>query len=83
MDLTVLKSCTLCPRNCKVDRLSGKTGFCGANDKLYLARAALHFWEEPCISGEAGSGTVFFQAVICGVYIAKTRKYHAWMQEKK
>lgn len=60
MNLEKLKTCTLCPRNCKVDRLSGKTGFCGANDKLYLARAALHFWEEPCISGERGSGTVFF-----------------------
>lgn len=60
MDLDILKSCTLCPRNCKIDRFSGKKGFCGANDKLYLARAALHFWEEPCISGEKGSGTVFF-----------------------
>ena len=60
MKTDILKSCTLCPRNCKVDRLSGQTGYCGANDKLYLARAALHFWEEPCISGEAGSGTVFF-----------------------
>lgn len=55
-----LKSCELCPRRCKADRLSGETGFCGADDKLYLARAALHFWEEPCISGEKGSGTVFF-----------------------
>lgn len=60
MDLNILKSCTICPRNCKVDRLSGKAGYCGADDKLYLARAALHFWEEPCISGEQGSGTVFF-----------------------
>lgn len=60
MNLDILKECTLCPRNCKTDRLSGKAGFCGANDKLYLARAALHFWEEPCISGEQGSGTVFF-----------------------
>lgn len=60
MNFNILKHCTLCPRNCGVDRLSGNTGFCGANDKLYLARAALHFWEEPCISGENGSGTVFF-----------------------
>lgn len=60
MNSNTLSSCTLCPRNCKVDRLSGKMGFCGADDKLYLARAALHFWEEPCISGEQGSGTVFF-----------------------
>ena len=51
--------CSLCPRNCMVDR--GKTtGFCGANDKIRIGRAALHFFEEPCISGNAGSGAVFF-----------------------
>ena len=60
MDAKILKTCTLCPRNCRIDRSAGKTGFCGADDKVYLARAALHFWEEPCISGEAGSGAVFF-----------------------
>lgn len=60
MDLKVLRNCTLCPRNCNIDRCAGKSGFCGADDELYLARAALHFWEEPCISGENGSGTVFF-----------------------
>lgn len=60
MSLEKLKNCTLCPRSCKADRFSGQSGFCGADDKLYLARAALHFWEEPCISGERGSGTVFF-----------------------
>lgn len=58
MDL--LKSCKLCPRNCNVNRLDNKIGFCKATDKLKVARAALHFWEEPCISGEKGSGTVFF-----------------------
>ena len=52
--------CTLCPRNCGVDRDNGKIGYCGQTDKVYVARAALHMWEEPCISGEAGSGTVFF-----------------------
>jgi len=51
--------CNLCPRNCNVDR-SYQTGFCKANDKIRIARAALHHWEEPCISGENGSGTVFF-----------------------
>ncbi len=55
-----LKSCTLCPRECKVDRSNGVKGYCGYDDKLYVARAALHMWEEPCISGENGSGTVFF-----------------------
>ena len=52
-------NCTLCPRNCRVDR-SKTVGVCGMSDKPSLARAALHFWEEPCISGEHGSGTVFF-----------------------
>lgn len=56
----LLSSCALCPRACGVDRLSGKRGFCGADGRLRVARAALHHWEEPCISGEAGSGTVFF-----------------------
>lgn len=51
--------CTLCPRNCKTDR-SVRKGFCGQHDALVIARAALHFWEEPCISGSGGSGTVFF-----------------------
>ena len=53
------KSCTLCPRECGIDRTKA-TGFCGATDKIKAARAALHFWEEPCISGTQGSGTVFF-----------------------
>ena len=54
------KNCTLCPRNCAVDRTAGERGICGQTDELKVARAALHFWEEPCISGEEGSGTVFF-----------------------
>ena len=52
--------CTLCPRNCNVDRENGKTGYCGEKATIRVARAALHFWEEPCISGKTGSGTVFF-----------------------
>ena len=53
--------CDLCPRQCKADRSLGETGFCGANDSyIKISRAALHFWEEPCISGTRGSGTVFF-----------------------
>ena len=51
--------CTLCPRQCGVDR-SVKAGFCGMGERPRVARAALHFWEEPCISGTRGSGTVFF-----------------------
>ena len=52
--------CTLCPRNCGVNRKEGKTGFCGSTSEIRIARAALHMWEEPCISGLEGSGTVFF-----------------------
>lgn len=54
------KVCTLCPRNCSVDRKNGEKGICGQTAELKVARAALHFWEEPCISGTSGSGTVFF-----------------------
>ena len=52
--------CNLCPRNCMAKRTEGKRGYCLCDDKLLVARAALHMWEEPCISGRAGSGTVFF-----------------------
>ncbi|MBO4346946.1 MAG: radical SAM protein [Lachnospiraceae bacterium] len=52
-------NCNLCPRKCNIDRSQNK-GFCGAGKKVTLARAALHFYEEPSISGTAGSGAVFF-----------------------
>ena len=52
--------CTLCPRNCHADRVSGHAGFCGMGASLKAAKAYLHMWEEPCITGENGSGTVFF-----------------------
>ena len=51
--------CSACPRNCKIDRTSSP-GFCGVTNTFRVARAALHHWEEPCISGSKGSGTVFF-----------------------
>ena len=56
----LLKKCLLCPRRCGADRINGEKGICGAGERLKVARAALHYWEEPCISGERGSGTVFF-----------------------
>ena len=59
MDLLDYTSCRLCPRNCGCDRRI-TTGFCGCRAGLRAARAALHHWEEPCISGTRGSGTVFF-----------------------
>ena len=51
--------CVCCPRMCKVNRDSER-GFCGQTNEIRVARAALHMWEEPCISGNTGSGTVFF-----------------------
>ena len=55
----ILKKCTLCPRECGINRYE-KPGFCLADNKIRVARADLHMWEEPPISGEKGSGTVFF-----------------------
>ncbi|MBS6194179.1 MAG: radical SAM protein [Clostridiales bacterium] len=55
-----LENCTLCPRMCRVNRLAGEKGFCGMDGRIRGARAALHMWEEPCISGKKGSGAVFF-----------------------
>ncbi len=54
-----MESCNLCPRACGADRAAEK-GFCGGGYTIKAARASLHFWEEPCISGKNGSGTVFF-----------------------
>jgi len=54
-----LGSCTLCPRECGADRIN-RVGYCGVPADAVVGRASLHMWEEPCISGEEGSGTVFF-----------------------
>lgn len=56
----MIDSCRLCPRACGRNRAAGERGVCGETDVIRLARAALHFWEEPCISGTKGSGAVFF-----------------------
>lgn len=58
--------CTLCPRNCHANRVNGSLGYCRAVAEVTAARAALHFWEEPCISGTNGSGTVFFSGCSLG-----------------
>ena len=61
MDLTDLyRHCTLCPRQCGVDRTAGQRGFCGQPAHIRAARASLHRWEEPCLAGEQGAGTIFF-----------------------
>lgn len=63
--MLIPQHCTLCPRKCGADRTQNR-GVCGADGQLTAARAALHFWEEPCISGEKGSGTVFFTGCSLG-----------------
>lgn len=57
--MEILKNCCLCPRNCGINRYEQK-GYCGANNKLKIAHYSLHMWEEPVISGDTGSGTIFF-----------------------
>lgn len=61
-----MRHCMLCPRNCGADRASGRKGRCHAGRRVYVARAALHMWEEPCISGDGGSGAVFFSGCPLG-----------------
>jgi putative pyruvate formate lyase activating enzyme len=56
----IMGSCTLCPRECRVDRIEGETGFCGLGPVAVLSRALPHFGEEPPISGTGGAGTLFF-----------------------
>ena len=60
------EKCGLCPRQCKVNRQAEETGVCGVGSTLKIARAALHYWEEPCISGKNGSGAVFFSGCSLG-----------------
>lgn len=57
--MNILKSCNLCNRNCNINRYLSQ-GVCGANETLKVARCALHYYEEPCISGKNGSGAIFF-----------------------
>ena len=66
------KNCILCPRKCGIDRTE-RPGACGVGDRLRVARAALHFWEEPCISGTKGSGTVFFSGCNLGCVYCQNR----------
>ena len=66
-------SCTLCPRNCRVDRRIS-TGYCREKSSLHVARASLHMWEEPCISGTGGSGTVFFSGCNMGCVFCQNKR---------
>lgn len=73
----------LCPRECHVDRTAGKKGYCKASDELVVARAALHMWEEPCISGEEGSGTVFFSGCALGCIYCQNKNIAKGLAGKK
>lgn len=55
-----LDKCILCPRQCMINRNKGELGFCRAGNRIKIAKSYLHMWEEPCISGDKGSGTIFF-----------------------
>ena len=66
--------CNLCPRECNVDRGLGKIGFCKVPNQIMVARAGLHFWEEDCISGKEGSGTVFFSGCNLRCVYCQNRK---------
>ena len=74
MILHLMEACRLCPRECEVNRLKGKKGFCGVDAKVMFARAALHMWEEPCISGKEGSGAVFFSGCSLGCGFCQNRR---------
>ena len=74
-----LNKCNLCPRNCNVNRNNNEIGYCGATNMMVIAKAYLHKWEEPCISGSIGSGTIFFsycnlKCIFCQNY--DIRKIH-------
>ena len=60
------ENCTLCPRQCGVDRTAGERGFCGAPDTALVAKAMLHKWEEPALAGDRGSGAIFFGGCTLG-----------------
>ena len=75
-----IQDCTLCPRMCHANRSEGQKGFCRMGDVIYGARAALHMWEEPCISGEKGSGTIFFSG--CSLNCVYCQNYEISQQEK-
>lgn len=77
--MSMYHECTLCPRKCRVDRTKS-LGFCRQSEELRIARADLHFWEEPCISGTNGSGTVFFSG--CTLKCCFCQNYEISQQNK-
>lgn len=77
------ESCELCPRACRVNRRQNKTGYCHMTSEPEAARAALHMWEEPCISGENGSGTVFFTGCNMGCVFCQNHDISGGRSGKK
>lgn len=68
-----LSDCSLCHRRCHVDRISGALGFCRMGADVSVARSALHYWEEPCLAGEGGSGAIFFEGCSLGCVYCQNR----------
>ncbi len=77
-----IENCKICPRSCGVDR-SGAAGFCGSGETIQIARAALHLWEEPPISGKNGSGAVFFTGCSLGCVYCQNREISASQRENR
>ncbi len=71
------KNCTLCPRECGVDRTVGETGFCGCPDTALVAKTMLHMWEEPVLAGNGGSGAIFFGGCTLGCKYCQNRAISA------
>ena len=67
-------NCTLCPRQCGVDRTAGEVGFCGCGDQALVAKAMLHKWEEPALAGNGGSGAIFFGGCTLGCKYCQNRE---------
>ena len=70
-------NCTLCPRQCGVDRTAGQTGYCGCPDTALVAKAMLHKWEEPVLAGSGGSGAIFFGSCTLGCIYCQNRSISA------
>ncbi|MCI5620055.1 MAG: radical SAM protein [Lachnospiraceae bacterium] len=78
-----MECCTLCPRGCGAERMHGKNGYCGVGNEIKVARASLHMWEEPCISGKRGSGAVFFAGCNLGCVFCQNHNIASGMTGKE
>lgn len=76
------EDCLLCPRKCGINRSTGQTGVCGVSSEIKVARAALHYWEEPCISGKKEVGQFFSQAAACTACSARTGRFLTEKRER-